>query len=90
MAIQKCEVNMQIAYYDVEKNEMCLRDATEEEQVAILSASSDNTFDSKNSDLLMQLEDIDKRSIRALREGNTARIQELETQAAILRLQLIK
>lgn len=81
---------MQIAYYDVEKNEMCLRDATEEEQVAILSASSDNTFDSKNSDLLMQLEDIDKRSIRALREGNTARIQELETQAAILRLQLIK
>jgi hypothetical protein len=90
MAIQKCEVNMQIAYYDVEKNEMCLRDATAEEQVAILSASSDNTFDSKNSDLLMQLEDIDKRSIRALREGNTARIQELETQAATLRLQLIK
>ena len=40
------------------------------------------------ADVLAELTDIDMRSIRALREGNTARIAELEAQAVALRAEL--
>ena len=42
-----------------------------------------------NAPIKAQLADIDARSIRALREGNAARLTELETQAAALRAQLV-
>lgn len=40
------------------------------------------------ADVLAELAAIDMRSIRALREGNTARIAELEAQAVALRAEL--
>ncbi len=40
------------------------------------------------ADVLADLASIDMRSIRALREGNTARIAELEAQAVALRAEL--
>jgi len=46
--------------------------------------------ESANKAILAQLEEIDRKSIRALREGNNVRIAELENQAAALRLQLKK
>lgn len=42
-----------------------------------------------NAQIKLQLAEIDAKSIRALREGNSTRIAELETQAATLRAQLI-
>lgn len=43
-----------------------------------------------NASILSALEVIDRKSIRALREGNSVRIAELESQASELRLQLKK
>ena len=40
------------------------------------------------ADVLADLQAIDARSVRALREGNAARIDELETQAQALRTEL--
>jgi len=90
MDIPKFEVNMQIAYYDADKNEMCLRDATEEEAIAIQSASSGISFEMKNADILSQLEEIDRKTIRPLSEGETDRVATLRAQAAVLRAKLVK
>lgn len=43
-----------------------------------------------NAGIMSQLEAIDSKSIRPLREGDMARVTALEMQAAALRLQLIK
>jgi len=43
-----------------------------------------------NAPILAQLEVIDAKSIRPLREGDIARVAALEAQAAALRLQLMK
>lgn len=43
-----------------------------------------------NSRIMQELEKIDAKSIRALREGNQERIAALESEAATLRLQLVK
>jgi hypothetical protein len=43
-----------------------------------------------NAPILAQLAEIDAKSIRPLREGETARVRELAEQAAILRSQLRK
>lgn len=48
------------------------------------------TKDQLNAPVLAQLEEIDRRSIRALREGNTQRISDLEAQAVSLRAQLVR
>lgn len=45
----------------------------------------DRIFKENNADILAQLEQIDAKSIRALREGNTNRLAELEQQAQTLR-----
>lgn len=47
------------------------------------------TKEEHNASILAQLVEIDTKSIRALREGNTQRIQALESQAAMLRTQLL-
>lgn len=46
-------------------------------------------FNKNNDYVLKQLRDLDFRTIRALREGNSDKISELEIQAQELRLQLI-
>lgn len=67
------------------------RDATPEEEAEILALQNQPVDMNKhNAPILIQLEMIDAKSIRALREGNADRITELEQQAASLRLQLIK
>ncbi len=48
------------------------------------------TFETLNAALLAQLEDIDRKSVRALREGDTARIAQLNEQAATLRSQFVQ
>jgi hypothetical protein len=54
---------------------------------------SNNTFTApivttSIGNIIQQLEDIDKRSIRALRTNDTALLTSLESQAAVLRAQL--
>ena len=53
-------------------------------------SSSDISAEEYNAPILAQLADIDAKSIRPLREGETARVRELAEQAAILRSQLRK
>lgn len=45
-------------------------------------------FQEANRDILSQLYDIDKKSIRALRENNIQRLEDLDNQANVLRTQL--
>lgn len=47
-------------------------------------------FDLVNKDILLQLEEIDKKSTRALRANDTNRLQGLEGEAKLLRKQLVK
>ena len=42
----------------------------------------------RKQEILRQLEELDKKSIRSLREGNTERINKLEAEAVILRTEL--
>jgi hypothetical protein len=60
------------------------RDGVELSPPAVESAAQ------HNAPILAQLADIDAKSIRPLREGETARVRELAEQAAILRAQLRK
>ena len=46
------------------------------------------SWEEENAETLTFLEDIDKKSVRALREGDTARIAALETEASSLRATL--
>jgi hypothetical protein len=46
--------------------------------------------DEFNEPILVQLKELDAKSIRPLREGDTMRVTALESQAAALRLQLRK
>lgn len=56
----------------------------------VLSLWEKEQFEAINADILKQLEEIDSKSIRALRTNDTAKLDELEQQAVILRQQLIK
>lgn len=53
-------------------------------------SAEEKTLEEQNAPILAALVEIDRKSIRAIREGNTARIAEFEQQAAALRLQLKK
>ena len=48
------------------------------------------TKEEVNAPILAQLSAIDLKSIRALREGDDARVSSLESEAATLRAQLVK
>jgi len=61
------------------------RIATDEEVADYLN--SQDVLESKQA-ILAQLDEIDRKSIRALRCGETDRLAELEAQAVILRQQL--
>lgn len=53
-------------------------------------ANADAARDAFNAPILAELAEIDAKSIRPLREGETARVAELAEQAAALRAQLRK
>lgn len=59
-----------------------------EEQTEFLASISPALPARTRADVLAELASIDMRSIRALREGNTVRIAELEAQAVALRAEL--
>lgn len=59
-----------------------------EEEVSTLYQQEQ--FNAVNKEVLLQLEEIDKKSIRALRVNDSPRLEELEAQAVLLRQQLIK
>lgn len=56
----------------------------------VLSIWEKEQFEAVNADTLKKLEEIDIKSIRALRTNDSAKLNELEQQAVILRQQLIK
>lgn len=77
--------------WNPELREAVLRDCTPEEQADIdARRAAGPTASEVNPEILMRLEIIDRKSIRALREGDQARIASLEAEAAALRMQLIK
>lgn len=51
---------------------------------------SDEYLKQENSDIYRKLDEIDMKSIRALRTGDTSRLESLEQEAIALRAQLIK
>jgi hypothetical protein len=63
--------------------------STLEDGAKILPCEPPST-DELNTPLLVELDIIDRKSIRAIREGNTERVKELEAQAVILRGRLMK
>jgi hypothetical protein len=77
---------MQAGVYNEQTGQFDTRDFTQEE-LAEAQRIDPKHFNKK---ILTELEELDRKSIRALREGNTARIEELEQQAVALRLQLKK
>ena len=77
-----------ICYWDEKEECQKERDATSEEQEEIDSRKL--TADDINRPILMKLEQIDAKSIRAIREGDQSRIASWNEEAASLRAQLIK
>lgn len=77
---------MQAGVYNEETGEFDVRNLTQEE-VEKAQAIDPKHF---NKPILAELDALDRKSIRALREGNAARIAELEQKAVALRLQLKK
>lgn len=78
-------------YWDEVEKIQKERDCTIEEQAEIdARRSAGRSAEEINREIMLKLESIDKKSIRALREGDAARIDALESEASELRLQLIK
>ena len=75
---------------DLQPTQEQLTQWTIELQPAYEAQQRNLQFSLINADLLMQLEAIDKRSIRALRENDTTKIEELNSQASALRSKLIR
>lgn len=80
-----------VDYYDAEIGMQMRRPCTIEEQDEI-DARRAKGIDIVifNSPIIEKLEEIDRKSIRALREGNSNRIASLEAEAIQLRAQLRK
>lgn len=51
--------------------------------------TQEEIIEDHNTNILQQLEEIDKKSIRPLRDGDTVRVQALEDEAIALRSQLM-
>lgn len=79
-------MSYKICYWDEKTNSQKERPATIEETAEIDARKAQSAR--TRADVLADLAAIDMRSIRALREGNTARIAELEAQAVALRAEL--
>jgi len=79
-----------ICFWDVEKSEQGERDSTPEEDAQReLDLQRVNPHSAHNERILSLLRQVDAKSIRALREGDSARITTLEEEAADLRSQLL-
>jgi hypothetical protein len=77
-----------ICYWDEKDGVQKERDATPEEQEEIDSRKLSS--EDINRPIIAQLERIDAKSIRAIREGDQSRIASWNEEAANLRAQLIK
>lgn len=77
-----------ICYWDEIEKCQKERDATPEEQAEIDSRQP--SAEELNRPILSELERIDAKSIRAIREGDQTRIDEWNAQADELRAQLVK
>lgn len=74
-----------------EDGEQKRRPCTPEEQAELDERRAGNISPAeRNIQIMLKLEALDKKSIRALREGDQSRIDALEMEAASLRLQLVK
>ena len=82
----------QICYWDNESNSQKVRDSTpaEDAQYEADIAAAALDFTGFNAPILAQLEALDAKSVRPLREGDSIRVAQLEQQAAELRAQLRK
>lgn len=79
-----------VTYLDSD-NVQKIRPCTDEEQAEIdYRRTLGLGFEQRNAVILEQLAEIDRKSIRALREGDNARIADLESEAATLRSKLVK
>jgi len=78
-----------ICFWNTETNQQDERDMTPEEEAQHLAGTTP-TRDQLNEPILAALAAIDAKTIRPLREGDTARVASLDAQAAALRAQLIK
>ena len=80
-----------VDYFDSESGEQKRRQCTDDEQAEIDNRRAIGIpVDEFNKPILAELEILDKKSIRALREGDSMRIQTIESEAMALRLQLRK
>lgn len=80
-----------IQYLDMESMEWKTRPCTPEEQAEIdARRTAEPTAAEHNAPILAELERIDLKTIRPLREGDTERVEALKEQAAQLRAQLRK
>ena len=73
---------------DLKTGKVVEREYTQEEIAKRDAGISETTKISKRDDILAQLAEIDLKSIRAIREGDTNRIQALELEASELRKKL--
>lgn len=69
-------------------SEQDLLDWAQEQEV--ITAYTKQRNSDLNAPILKQLDELDNKSIRALRSNDTVRLQELEAQAVALRAQLLK
>jgi hypothetical protein len=84
---------MMIDYWDSQAKCQKARPATADEIAEINARKANKAIQDAmrhNAEILAKLEQIDRKSIRALREGDSQRIHALESEAAALRLQLVK
>lgn len=78
------------AYYDEEKQEMVVRDFTQEEEAERISREQSDSIKVRNAAIMQQLDAIDLKTIRPLRDGEIDRVEALRAEAAALRAQLVK
>lgn len=60
------------------------------DNAAWVAGQAQRDKDAHNAPILAQLDELDRKSIRALREGDAARVAQIEAQATALRAALVK
>lgn len=79
-----------IARWSLEDIPMPSADDLQKWEQEVSTLYQQEQFGIVNREILLQLEEIDKKSIRALRSGDAVRLQQLENEAELLRQQLVK
>jgi hypothetical protein len=84
-------MSFEITYWDAQGQRTRLSTPEEDAQrEADITAAQQQAVKDANAAIIAQLEAIDQKSIRPMREGDTSRVQFLAAQAAALRAQLVK